>query len=137
MGGGEHLGVLLAYSRELVDVEETPPAAAHRVQIEVLLAQRRVGPEPVRVVGGHVVGHDVEHEPQAGSPAAAASAAELRPPRRGPPKDGRVDHVVAVGGAGPGLERRRQIEMRDPHVPQVGHELPHAAKPKSGVSCRR
>ena len=35
----------------------------------------------------------------------------------------RVDHVVAVGRARAGLQRRRQVQVADPQVAQVGHEL--------------
>ena len=66
MGRLEDLGVLQAHAGQVVDVEEAPVPAGGRVDVEEPLAQRRVGPEAVRVVGRHVVGHDVEDQPQAG-----------------------------------------------------------------------
>ena len=36
VGLREDLGVLLPHARQFVDVEEAPPAAAHRVEVEVL-----------------------------------------------------------------------------------------------------
>ena len=63
---GKDVGILLADAGEIVDVEEAAVAPAHRIEVEEALAQGRVGPEAVAVVGGHVVGDDVEHEPETG-----------------------------------------------------------------------
>src|SRR3712207_7503657 len=57
---------LLAHAGEVVDVEEPPPAPGLLVDVEEPAPQLRVRPVAVRVVGRHVVRHDVEHDPQAG-----------------------------------------------------------------------
>ena len=61
----EDLRVLLPHPRQFVDVEEAPPATAHRVEVEVLLPQLLVGPIMVFVHPGHVVGDDVQDDPKA------------------------------------------------------------------------
>ena len=75
MGLLEHLGILLAHAGEVVDVEEAPVAPGGRVDVEEPLAQRWVGPEAVGVVGRHVVGDDVEDDPDARRRAALAASA--------------------------------------------------------------
>ena len=128
----EHLGVLLADAGEIVDVEEAPVAPGHRVDVEEPLAQRRVGPVAVRLVGRHVVGDDVEHDPHAGVARRRRQRAELvlSAERLGEPA--RVDHVVAVRRARARLERRRQIEVRDPEVAQVRDQLPRRGEAEIG-----
>jgi hypothetical protein len=54
----------LANGRQLGDVEEPPPQTCGRIDVEEALAQLRVRPEAVRVIGGHVVGNHVEDQPQ-------------------------------------------------------------------------
>ena len=122
VGLGEDLGVLLAHAREVVDVEEAPVAAGLGVDVEELPPALGVGPVRVRVVGRHVVGHDVEHDPEPGLARRGRERAEpllaaerVRQPRR-------VGHVVAVRGARARLEGRREVEVRDAEVAQVGHE---------------
>ena len=53
---------------------------------------------------------------------AAAERAELLLAAELVRDPGRVDDVVAVCRATPRLERRREVEVRDPELPQVGHE---------------
>jgi hypothetical protein len=62
--GFEHLRVLLADAREVVDVEEPAMPPGRRVDVEELLPQLGVGPVAVGLVRGHVVRDDVEHDPQ-------------------------------------------------------------------------
>ena len=101
----EHLGTLLAHARQVVDVEEPPVAAGDGVDVEELRPQLWVGPVPVGVVGGHVVGDDVQDHPHPGVTGGSAQPPELlfaAERIRQPP---RVDHVVAVGRARAGLKR--------------------------------
>ncbi len=62
----EHLGVLLTQAGEVVDVEEATVPAGLRVEVEEALAQLGVGPEAVALVSRHVVGDEVENDPEAG-----------------------------------------------------------------------
>jgi hypothetical protein len=104
MRGLKDLGVLLADAGEVVDVEEAPVVAGGRVDVEELLAQLRVGPEAIGVVGGHVVGYEVEHDPQPGRVGSCRQLAKrgLAPQILGDP--GGVDDVIAVGRTRPCLE---------------------------------
>ena len=61
------VGILLADAGEIVDVKEAAVGAGDGVDVEEALAQLRIGPEAVAVVGGHVVGDHVEHQAQAGA----------------------------------------------------------------------
>ena len=100
----EHLRVLLAHAREVVDVEEAAVAAGLRVEVEELLAQLRVAPVAVGVVGRHVVGDDVEHHAQPGV-AARRRPARGTPPRRRAPRrsrSGRRRRSRASSPAAPG-----------------------------------
>ena len=106
MGFGEHLGVLLTDPDQVVDVEEPAMAAGLRIDVEVFGAQRLVGPVAVGLVGGHVVGHDVEHDPQARGVRGGHQLPERRLAAEVGRQPGRVDDVVTVGGAGAGLQRR-------------------------------
>jgi len=128
VGGGEHLRILLADAGQLVDVEEAAVQAGLRIHVEELLAQLRIGPEAVGVVSRHVVGDNVEDDPQAG----VAGVLGQRPePLLAPQvlrETSRVDHVVAVGGPGPRLKRRRQVEVGDAEISQIGHELTRLAE---------
>jgi hypothetical protein len=89
-----------------------------RVDVEDAHALGLVGPPAVLVAGAHVVGDDVEDqsEPLGREGAQPVLAAE----RLGDPR--RVDDVVAVRRARPRLQRRREVEVADPQVAQVGHE---------------
>ena len=103
---------------EVVDVEEAPVPAVGGVVVEDPRALALVGPPAVLVGDAHVVGHDVEDDPQA-----LGGAARAGPPRRRARRTrGWVDDVVAVRRAGARLQRRRQVQVRDPEVAQVGHE---------------
>jgi hypothetical protein len=62
----EHLGLLDAQAAQIVDVEEAAVAAGAAVDVEEPLAQLRVAPEDVLLVGRHVIRDDVEHDPETG-----------------------------------------------------------------------
>ena len=87
---GEHVRVLLAHAGEVVDVEEAPVPAGLGVDVEELAPAALVGPVRVGVVGRHVVGHDVEHDPH------ARGRAPPRPARGSPPR--RRAHPRAASG---------------------------------------
>ena len=72
------LEVLLAHRGQVVDVEEAPVGAGGRVDVEEPLAQPWIGPETVAVVGGHVVGDEVEHDAQPGGVGGVGQRAEGR-----------------------------------------------------------
>ena len=99
----EHDRVLLADAREVVDVEEPPVAPRGGVDVEEPRPELWIGPVSVVVVGRHVVGDNVEDQPDAGVAGRSGEPLELlgAPERVG--QAARVDHVVAVGGAGPRL----------------------------------
>ena len=126
------LGVLLAHSRQVIDVKEAPVAAGGRVDVEEALAQGRVGPERVGVVSGHVVGHEIEHDPQPrgvrgrGQLPEGLLAAEIRRDPR------RVHDVVAVGRAGPRLQRGGQVEVTDAEIAQIGDALARGREAEVG-----
>jgi hypothetical protein len=128
----EHLGVLLPDPRQIVDVEEPPPPAGDLVDVEEPAAQLGVGPEAVVVVGGHVVGDDVEHDPESRRLRLGHERAErrlaaeiLRQPRG-------VDDVIAVGRPVAGLQRRGEVQMGDPQVAQVWDEPLRRREPEVG-----
>ena len=98
-------------------------APVDRVDVEEALAQLRIGPEAVALVGGHVVGDHVEHESQPGGMGGVGQRPQLVLAAEVGRDPGGVDHVVAVGGAGPGLQRRRQVDVRDAQVAQIGDQL--------------
>ena len=107
----EHRRVLLAHADQIIDVEEPPVGSGDGVDIEVAFTQLGVRPVAVVLVGGHVIGHDVEHHAHArvvGGPGQAAQP-RLTAERVGDPR--RVDHVVAMGGARAGLQRGREVQM--------------------------
>jgi hypothetical protein len=126
---GEDALVLLAHGGQVVDVEEAAVAAGALVDVEEAVPQRRVGPVAVRVVGRHVVGHDVEDQPDAdaarggGQRVELALAAELVRELAG------IDDVVAVRGARPRLERRRQVQVADAEIAQVRQQLARLREP--------
>ncbi len=128
MGLLEHLGILLAHPGQVVDVEEPAMRMSLRINIEKAAPQLRIGPEPVGLVGGHVVGNDVENQTHSrfvggrGQPAQLGLAAEIR----GHP--GGIDHVIAVRGPGSGLQRWRQVQVRDAQVAQIGDQLPRGGE---------
>jgi hypothetical protein len=117
----EHVVTLDAHGGEIVDVEEAPVPAVGGVVVEDLRPALLVGPPAVLVAGAHVVRDDVQHDPQplGGELAQARLASEqVRDARR-------VDDVVPVRRTAARLQRGRQVEVRDPQVAQVGHELAH------------
>jgi hypothetical protein len=90
-----------------------------RVDVEHLGPPLLVGPPAVLVRRAHVVGDDVEDDPEArtGERAERLLAAELG-------RDaGRVDDVVAVRGARPRLQRRGEVQVRDAEVAEVRDQL--------------
>ena len=129
----EHRGVLLAHARKVVDVEEAAVAPGVLVEVEEAPPARGVAPVRVGVVGRHVVRDDVEHDAQAGGARVRGQRVErVRAPQF--LRDaGRVDDVVAVRRARPRLEGRRQVEVGDPEVAQVGHERPRLGEPEPGT----
>ena len=133
VGDGEDLRVLDPHGREVVDVEEAPVPAVSRVAVEEPRAQRLVGPPAVLVRDAHVVRDDVEHDRQAGGP--ERPQARLAPERVRDAR--RVDDVVAVRRAGPRLQRRREVQVRDAEVAQVRDELRDGGEVELGVSCSR
>ena len=123
---GEDLGILLAHPGQLVDVEEAPVPARLRVHVEDPRTALGIGPRGVLLGRGHVVGHDVEHHAQSRP---GEGAQRLLPPQLlGDPR--RVHHVVAVRGARPGLERRREIEVGHPEVAQIGDQAAGLLEPE-------
>ena len=79
----EHLGLLDAHAGQLVDVEEAAVAAGPVVDVEEPLAQLRVAPEVVLVVGRHVVRDDVEHHAHARvAPSSQSARSAASPPSR-------------------------------------------------------
>ena len=126
----EHRRVLLADPGEIVDVKKAAVLPGHRVDVEEALAQLGVGPEAVALVGGHVVGDDVEHQPQAGGVGGVGERPKLVLAAEVARDPGRVDHVVAVGRAGPRLQRRRQVDVRDAQVTQVRDQRLRCGEPE-------
>ena len=119
MGLREHRRILLAHPGEVVDVKEAAMTPGGGVDVEEAPAQSRVGPEAVGIIGGHVVGDEVEHDSQAGGMGRVGQLPErgLAPEVGG--DAGRVDDVVAVGGAGSSLQGRREIQMGDTEVAHI------------------
>ena len=133
----EHLGVLLAHTRQIGDVEESARLSGGRVDVKEPLAQLRVGPVAVGVVDRHVVGDDVEHDPHPGLVDRVGQRPELVGAAEVVGQPSRIDHVVAVLGARPRLHRRRQVQVGDPEIAQVGHQSRRVGEPELGVSWRR
>ena len=129
--------VLLADPREVVDVEEAPVAAGDRIDVEEPRARLRVSPVAVVLVDGHVIWDDVEDQSHAGVARRPGEPLELLGATERVRQATRVDHVVAVGRAGARLQRRRQVEMRDAEVAEVGDEQRAPANPKPAVSWSR
>jgi hypothetical protein len=94
-------------------------ASADGVDVEELLTQRRVTPVTVRGIDGHVVGDDVEHDPEAAPVRGGAEFAEGVLATEVGRDPGRIDDVVAVGRARASLQRRAQVQMGDPEVAQI------------------
>src|SRR3954447_15323801 len=126
----EHLGILLAHAGQVVDVEEAAVAAVLRVEVEELRAQLRVAPVAVGLVRRHVVGDDVEHDPEAGLAGGGDERAELRLAAELLGDAGGIDDVVAVRRPGPRLERGREVDVRGARRGEVGHELARAREPE-------
>jgi hypothetical protein len=124
----EDVRVLDAHAGQVVDGEEAPVPARVGVDIEDLRALPLVGPERVALVGGHVVRDDVEHDARR----LLAERAQLFLAAQVGRDVGRVDHVVAVRRARPCLQRRREVEVRDPELPQVRYEPPRAGEVEVG-----
>jgi hypothetical protein len=118
----EHLRILLTHAGQVVDVEEPPVAPGHRIDVEELLAQRSVGPVWVGGIGRHVVGHRVEQDAHPGPERIARQRAEFGLASEIVGDALGVDHVVAVLGPRSGLQRGRQVKVRDPEVAEVGHQ---------------
>ncbi len=120
----EDLGILDAHAGEIVDVEEAPVVAGLGIDVEDARALGFVGPPAVLVACAHVVGDDVEDDRQPGVRQLAQpllAAERLRDARR-------VDDVVAVRRARARGERRRQVQVADAEVAQVGHERAHVVE---------
>ncbi len=118
MGQLEDLGILDTDAREVVDVEEAAVVAGLRIDVEDANALVRIGPPAVLVAGPHVVGDDVENDLQPclrQRPQAILAAQGLRDRRR-------IDDVVAVRRARPRRQRRRQVQVADAEIGQVGNE---------------
>ncbi len=118
------LGILHPHACETADVEETAVQTGTPVEVEELRAPERVAPEGVLVTRRHVVRDDVQHDAEPGRAELAElllAAEILRDPRR-------IDDVVAVRRARSRLERRGEVQVRDPEVAQVRHELPRLAE---------
>ena len=100
----EHRRVLLAHGGEVVDVEEAPVAAGLGVDVEEALAQLRVRPVAVGVVGRHVVGDDVEDQPHPGlaRPRRRAPRTPRRRPARSRSRSGRRRRSRAWSPPAPG-----------------------------------
>src|SRR5581483_9491319 len=120
----EDLRILHAHACEVADVEEAPALPRPPIEVEELRAQQRVAPERVRVRRGHVVRHHVEQdaEPRVAELEEGLLPAQLLRER------GRVEHVVAVRRALARLERRREVEVRDPELVEVRDQLARPAE---------
>ena len=96
-------------------VRRLAPLGEHRPERRVVVLGGRDG----HVVGDHV--HDDAQAPAVGG---------IRQPFEGPPPThdladaGVVDHVVAVGGSGRGLQDRRQVQVADPQGDVVVQSRP-------------
>ena len=89
---------------------------------------------PPRVLGGggHVVGHDVEHQPQARAVRRLDEDVEGLGPSQLVAQSVRVDDVITVGAARHRLEAGRQVEMAHAEIAQIGHERGRVPKTELG-----
>ncbi len=76
----------------------------------------------------HMVGHDIEDQPQPGGFERLHHAVKALAPA-----DGRLDfisvgHVITVGGAGGGGKHRRRVQMADAKPLQIRHQARRAVK---------
>ena len=118
-----HLGILIRTPASSPTSKKRRCEPVRQSRSKNLRAPERVAPERVLVRGGHVVRDDVEHDAEPGrAPPAERAELVLAPERLRDAR--RVDDVVAVRRALAGLERRREVEVRDAEVAQVGHERP-------------
>jgi hypothetical protein len=124
----EDVVALDAHGGEVVDVEEAPVPAVSGVVVEHLGAPVLVGPPAVLVAGAHVVRDDVQHDPEPlrGQLAQPALAAENVRDARG------IDDVVAVRRPAARLQRRRQVEVRDAQVAQIGDQVAYRREVELG-----
>ena len=114
--------------RRAEDGEQHAIAAGRPVDVEdgrirrVATVAQHVPPPSIVLVGGQVIGDDVEDDPEVAlvrglhERVERGPSAELGPHARG------VDHVVPVRRAGPGLEARRQVHVRDAERVEVVDE---------------
>ena len=132
----EYAVILLAHPGEIIDVKEAAVGARLGVDVEETPAQVRIGPEAVVVVSGHVVWHQVEHQAQAGSVRSLRQCPELALAAELLGDAGGVDHVVSVGRARARLQRRRQVQVRDAEVPQVGDQRARVGEAEVGSQLK-
>jgi hypothetical protein len=134
----EHLAVLVAEHRQ-------GDLAAHaaRARVPVDVEERGVGAvrppfqhvQPPRVVRAHahVVGHEVEQEPHVVRLQLGDQRLEPRLVAELGIEAIEVDHVIAVGRAGPRHGERRGVEMAHAERGQVRHDAARIVEPEVPV----
>ena len=85
---------------------------------------------------GHVVGHDVEHDPHAARRQLRVQRLEVGLGAELGIEARRVHHVVAVRAAPPSLEHGRAVDVADAEPAQVGDELAGRGEGKAGVELQ-
>lgn len=133
MGAREDLGILLAHAGQFADVEEATVTTGDGIDVEVLAPEGGIGPIVVGIVGGHVVGNDIEGDPKARLVGGARQSAKAGLPAERVRQAPRVNHVVTMHRAGPGLERGREVQMRNAQVAQIRDQRPSFTEAEVGA----
>ena len=127
LAGGQRVAIGLAQHRQQ-HAAAMPVGQQLPTDVERRRARRFLAPlqhvHPPGIVGAdrHVVGHEVEDQPEPGALQRGAQAresvlaAELRIERAV------IDDVIAVQAAGTGFQKRRRVEMRDAERFQIRHD---------------
>ena len=103
----EHLWVLLAHTRQVIDIEEPAVPAGLGIDVEELSPQRLVGPVGILRARGHVVRDQVENETHSREANGLGELLELLLTAARAVHPGRIGHVVSVGRALASLQGRR------------------------------
>ena len=132
----QHLAVLVAEHRQ-GDLAADAPGACLPVDVE----EGGIGAEPsplqdVQPPGvvrahAHVVGHEVEQEPHVVGVQLGDQGIECRLVAELGVEPVEVDHVVAVGRAGPRHGERRGVEVADPERGEIRHDPARVARTRS------
>lgn len=98
------------------------------VPVEEALAQLRVGPEQVFLLGDcHMVRDDIDDGAETGVACGLEERAQLSLATELLRDPGRIRYVVSVGRAALRLKHRREVEVRDAEPMQVRqHDFAHA-----------